>query len=392
MIYFFWLIFFEREAALMKNLTVLLTLMALNTGGAETHVVSLARQLKKEGINVLVASRGGELVKELNASGIEHFTMPLHSKMPGSLFSSIIGLTKLVKKYKVDLIHAHARIPAWVSQWVFYITGCPYITTSHGIYSTNWGLGLLTAWGEKIIAVSEDVREHLVKNFKVRPEKIYVIPNGIDLEQFDPGVDTSSVQKELGLSSDEMKIVYISRLMGARGEIALKLIDAMPDICSSFPNVKLLVVGEGDKLEAIRGQAEKCNTALKGRRVIVTGARLDTYALMGLADVAVGVGRVALEAMAMKKPVIIAGEAGFMGILTPENFEDAKKHNFSGRGTGQITNSMNLAAAIKRLLASPDLRKELGEFGRKQVEDQFSIDSMTKKVVEVYTKVLEEVN
>lgn len=376
----------------MKNLTVLLTLMSLNTGGAETHVVSLARQLKKEGINVLVASRGGDLVRELDTSGIEHFTLPLHSKTPASLCSAIIGLTKIVKKYKVDLIHAHARIPAWVSQWVFYLTGCPYITTSHGIYSTHWGLGLLTAWGEKIIAVSEDIREHLVKNFKVRPEKIYVIPNGIDLEQFDPGVDTSSVQKELGLYSDEMKIVYISRLMGARGEIALKLIDAMPDICSSFPNVKLLVVGEGDKLEATKLQAEKCNAILKDRRVIVTGARLDTYALMGLADVAVGVGRVALEAMAMKKPVIIASEAGFMGALTPQNFEDAKRHNFSGRGTGQITNSKNLAEAIKDILASPELRKELGEFGRKKVQEQFSIDAMTKKVLEVYTKVLEEVN
>ncbi|MCG0275304.1 MAG: glycosyltransferase family 4 protein [Thermosediminibacteraceae bacterium] len=374
----------------MKKLTVLLVLMALNTGGAETHVISLARQLKKEGVNVLVASHGGELVKELSASGIEHFSLPLHSKMPGSLCTSIFGLANIVKRYKVDLIHAHARIPAWVSQWVSYITGCPYITTSHGIYSTSWGMGFLTAWGSKIIAVSEDVREHLVKNFKVKPEKIYVIPNGIDLELFDPGVDTSSIQKEFGLGADEMKIVYISRLMGARGEIALKLIEALPEICSSFPKIKLLVVGEGDKLEAIKEQAEKYNAALKGQKIIVTGARLDTYAIMGLADVAVGVGRVALEAMAMKKPVIIAGEAGFMGILTPENFNDAKKHNFSGRGAMDKTDSSKLAAAIKQLLASPDWRKELGEFGRKKIEEYFSIKSMTKNVMEVYTKVLEE--
>ena len=58
---------------------------------------------------------------------------------------------------------------------------------------------------------------------------------------------------------------------------------------------------------------------------------------MNLADVAVGVSRVALEAMAMKKPVIIAGEAGFMGILTPEKFSLAKQAVHSGRGTHTMT-------------------------------------------------------
>ncbi|TYP57820.1 glycosyltransferase family 4 protein [Thermosediminibacter litoriperuensis] len=375
----------------MEQLTVLLVLMALDTGGAETHVVSLARQLKKEGVRVLVASRGGKLTKELTASGIEHFTFPLDSKTPRSLLVSVRGLTKLVREYGVDLIHAHARIPAWVSQWVSYFTGCPYITTSHGIYSTSWGMGFLTAWGSKIIAVSEDVKEHLIKNFKVKPERIYVIPNGIDLDKFDPGVDTSEIQKELGLEPQDLKIVYVSRLMGARGEIALRLIEAMPEIASSYQGVKLLVVGEGDKLEAIKEQAEGCNRALNGRRVIVTGARLDTHTLMGLADVAVGVGRVALEAMALKKPVIIAGEAGFMGVLTPENFNSGMKHNFSGRGSAEKTGSVNLAASIKRLLASPDWRRELGEFGRRAVEEYFSIKSMTRRVMDVYRKVLEEV-
>jgi len=377
----------------MERLTVLLALMALDAGGAETHAVSLAKQLKRRGVNVVVASHGGKLTKALETSGIPHYTLPLDRKSPFQLIKSVRGLTDILKKHKVDIIHAHARIPAWVSQWVSYVTGCPYITTSHGIYSTDWGMALITTWGRRVIAVSDDVKKHLVNGFKVSPDKIVVIPNGIDLEQFNPqNIDSSSVEKQLGLKEEDLKIIYISRLMGARGEIALRLIEAMPEIAKVFPQVNLVIVGEGDKYEAIKQMAASYNSRYRQNRVIVTGARFDTPVLMNMADVAVGVGRVALEAMAMEKPVIIAGEAGFMGILRPENFETAMKHNFSGRGANMKTNASNIAEAINNLLADAQLRQKLGNFGRQAVVRHFSIETMTDEVLKVYHQVIEEVN
>ncbi|MDI3480560.1 MAG: hypothetical protein PWQ97_215 [Tepidanaerobacteraceae bacterium] len=376
----------------MERLTVLLALMALDAGGAETHAVSLAQQLKKRGIRVLIASHGGKLTAELEKSGIDHFTLPLHSKTPASLIYSAMGLSGIVKKYGVDIIHAHARIPAWVSQWVTYYTGCPYITTSHGIYSTNWGMGFLTTWGRRVIAVSEDVKAHLVKNFKVDAGKISIIPNGIDMEKFNPSVDSAAVAKDLGIGPEDYIIVYVSRLMGARGEIALRLIEALPEIQKDFSSVKLIVVGDGDRYEVISSMAEKYNSSAGGKKVVLTGARLDTPCLMNLADVAVGVGRVALEAMAMEKPVIIAGEAGFSGILTPENFEGAMKHNFSGRGSERKTEASLLAKSIKQLLSNDEECRRLGKFGRQAVRKYFSIEVMTDKIMEVYHQVLEEEN
>jgi len=374
----------------MDQLTVLLALMALDAGGAETHAISLAKQLKKRGVNVILASHGGRLTSELEADGIEHFTLPLDRKSPVSLLQSLKGLTDIVKSRKVDIIHAHARIPAWISQWVTYFTGCPFISTSHGIYSTSWGMGFITAWGKKIIAVSDDVKKHLIDNFRVPAEKIYVIPNGIDLKKFNPEIDESAVMRELDLNPDDMKIVYISRLMGARGEIALRLIEALPEIQKQFDKIKLVVVGEGDKYNAICKSAAEFNQTVGEKKVIVTGARLDTPLLMKTADIAVGVGRVALEAMAMEKPVIIAGEAGFMGPLTPENFDEAKKHNFSGRGANKVTDAHNMASEIKRLLKDPVRCKELGKFGRQMVSQYFSIEVMTEEVLKIYYQVLEE--
>lgn len=376
----------------MEKLTVLLALMALDAGGAETHAVSLAKELNKKGIKVIVASHGGRLTSDLTSDEILHFTLPLDRKSPPCIIKSMRGLSGLVKKYNVDIIHAHARIPAWVSQWVTYTTGCPYITTSHGIYSTHFGMGSLTSWGKRVIAVSDDVRDHLIKNFKVGPDKISVIPNGIDLNKFDPKIDSSAAEKELGFGPGDLKIVYISRLMGARGEIALKLIEALPLIEEEFPGIKLAVVGEGDKYNEICRRAEDYNAQRKGGGVIVTGARLDTPHLMKTADVAVGVGRVALEAMAMVKPVIIAGEAGFMGILDPGNFEVAMRHNFSGRGSDMKTDAKNMAKSLKHLLRNAGLRKELGAFGRKAVNENFSIEIMTEDILQVYHRVIEEEN
>jgi len=376
----------------MERLTVLLALMALDAGGAETHAVSLAKQLKKRGVNVIVASHGGKLTKVLEDSGICHYTLPLDRKSPIHLASSIRGLTDIVKRHQVNIVHAHARIPAWISQWVSFITGCPYITTSHGIYSTGWGMRHITTWGRKVIAVSEDVKNHLINGFKVNPDKIVVIPNGIDLEQFNPqNVDSFTVKQELGLKPEDLKIIYISRLMGARGEIALRLIEAMPEIVEVFPTAILVIVGEGDKYETIKQQAAEYNLKFQQNKVIVTGARLDTPIFMNMADVAVGVGRVALEAMAMEKPVIIAGEAGFMGILGPENFKVAMKHNFSGRGANMKTDALSIAEAIKTLLSDAELRKKLGAFGRQEVAKHFSIETMTDEVLRVYHQVIEEV-
>lgn len=170
----------------------------------------------------------------------------------------------------------------------------------------------------------------------------------------------------------------------------MRLIEALPEIEKDFPAVKLVVVGEGDKYQAISQLAAEYNSKALQDKVIVTGARLDTPLFMNMADVAVGVGRVALGAMAMEKPVIIAGEAGFMGILRPENFEAAKKHNFSGRGSDIKSDALHMAEAIKELLKDIELRKTLGVFGRQEVAKHFSIKTMTDEVLKVYHQVIEE--
>lgn len=378
----------EERGTKMPGLNVLLALMALETGGAETHVVGLAQELKRRGHRVVVASQGGCLEGELLKAGIKHFQVPLHSRAPWDMLRGFHLMTRLVNEERIDVIHAHARIPAWVGHFVSLVTRRPLVTTAHGIYSANLGMRAFTAWGKHVIAVSGDVKTHLVKNFGVEAEQVTVIPNGVDTARFAPDADATPVLQEFHLAPDDPKVVYISRLSGARGEIALRVIEAVPELLRRYPTLKTFIVGEGDKLPEVRRWAQKVNQDFKTEAVLVTGARTDTAALIAPATVVIGVGRVILEGMASAKPVVVAGEAGFMGLLTPENLDLARRHNFSGRGTEQPTRADLITAAIERVLKNPEHAVSLGEFGRAIALEEFSLPRMAAEVEKVYYQVL----
>ncbi len=92
-----------------KGANILLSLMQLNIGGAETHVVELAKELKRKGFNVIVTSNGGVYVKELEDAGIKHYAVPLQNKNPLNMLKSARLLKKIIKDEKIDIVHSHAR-------------------------------------------------------------------------------------------------------------------------------------------------------------------------------------------------------------------------------------------------------------------------------------------
>src|SRR5690606_15808772 len=93
---------------------ILLAAMALDLGGAETHVISLARELHRRGHRVVVASAGGRMVPRLEARGIPHIVVPMASRNPLAMARAWWRLRRLVAEYDIGLVHAHARIPAWL--------------------------------------------------------------------------------------------------------------------------------------------------------------------------------------------------------------------------------------------------------------------------------------
>ena len=93
---------------------ILMTTMSLDIGGAETHILELSRELVQRGIEVAVASNGGVYVPQLEEAGIRHYSVPLNTKNPWAVLTSYFRLRRIIKREKFDVVHAHARIPAFI--------------------------------------------------------------------------------------------------------------------------------------------------------------------------------------------------------------------------------------------------------------------------------------
>ena len=93
---------------------ILLVTMGMDIGGAETHILELAKELKKRGNEVFVASNGGKYVKELEDNKIEHITAPLNNKKIKNVIKSYKILKKIIKEKNIDLVHSHTRITSFI--------------------------------------------------------------------------------------------------------------------------------------------------------------------------------------------------------------------------------------------------------------------------------------
>ena len=154
----------------MKKYKILMALMGLEIGGAETHVVELSKELKKQGYDIIVASNGGVYEKELAEAGIRHYHVPLNQRNVLKMARSYFILKKIIKKEKVDIVHSHARIPSFVCGLLKerMKNSFTFVTSAHWVFYTGMGLKYISNWGQKVIAVSDDIREYLMENYKVR--------------------------------------------------------------------------------------------------------------------------------------------------------------------------------------------------------------------------------
>lgn len=362
--------------------TILLALMKLDIGGAETHAVVLARHLTEMGYRVVMASAGGCFEEEVAAYGVKHYRVPLHKPKISFIGKSLFALRGIVRAEKIDLIHAHARIPAFVAAIMGKPKNVRFITTAHFNFDYRYGLKYLSQWGEKTIAVSEDIKMHLIKNFRVPAEKIIVIPNGIDTESFRPDLP---VKKNEGVTT----VTYVSRLDGELATVALNLFCAFALVFDLAPELRLVVVGDGNRRAEVERAARDFNAAKGGEFISMLGARTDVNLLMAKSDLVVGVSRVALEAMACARPVLLAGPQGFGGLLDEGKMNLFQKDNFTARSSSEKTTADNLAEGLKEFLQKPvEWRTAAGRLFRQMVAEEYSSRGMAKKTARVYEEVL----
>ena len=375
-----------------KGTKILMALMKFDIGGAETHVVELSKELKRRGFEIVIASNGGAYEKEVAESGIKHYNVPLQNKNPLNVLKAYKSLAKIIKDEKIDIVHSHARIPSFILGKLKHKLNFPFITSAHWVFTTKYGLKYITDWGEKTVAVSEDIKKYLLDNYKLKEENIFITINGIDLNKFSAHTDCEDIKREFNISHEDFCVVAVSRMDKDRSLASKQLISIAPKLLDIIPNLKIVVVGGGNDEEEARMLAEEANKKCGKPIVSLAGARTDINKFVACADLFVGVSRAALEAMSAGKNTIVSGNEGFIGLFDESKISVGIDTNFCCRGCIDSSEELIFEDIINYYNKPMEDKEKMSEYCRRVVLENYSVEKMTDIYQEAYESLIEDRN
>lgn len=362
-----------------EPLRVALLAADLRKGGAEKQLVYVARALVEAGVTMRVytLTQGEEHEATLRALGLE----PIWFGRRGNPLLRLGTLASALREFRPQLIqsmHSFANLYASLLGRWFRAVSVGALRSS--VEHSRQGNGAWTPWlirtPTALIVNSEVVRDDLLERRLRRPEGLFLLPNVIELADYDQEQPRAMGRQE----PSRLTAILVGRLVG------LKRVDrflrAVGLAASEEPAVRGVVVGDGPEranLEQLAGEL-----GLGPERVRFVGQRQDVPRLLGEADVLVhcsddeGMPNVVLEAMAARLPVITtpAGDAKFLvqdganGYVVP--FDDTRA----------------MAERLVRLAREPELRSTMGHEGRKRVEREYSFDRLAERLLAIYEVLL----
>ncbi|MBC7769913.1 MAG: glycosyltransferase family 4 protein [Phycisphaerales bacterium] len=379
-------------------LSVLQVTPELNAGGVERTTLEIAEAINRAGGLALVASAGGRLEPDLKTAGGELIRLPLQTKNPLIAIANAWKLAALARKRRVGIIHARSRAPAWSAFFAARLTGKPFVTTFHGIYNGRNALkrfyNSIMTRGDAVIANSHYTREHILEQYDVAPERITVIPRGVDLKQFDramiKAIDIEITRADWGLAPQDARCVVIAPARLTRWKGQLVLIDAVKMIEARRPGaLKVILAGDAQGRHGYVSELKGAiNAAGLNEVVMLAGHVAQMPIAFAASDIAVfpvieaeAFGRGAVEAQAMGLPVIATNLGGYTetvvegetGFLVPPGAAHA------------------LAGAIERVVdLGPEKRAEMGRNGRTRVRAQYSSAALQTATLAVYQRLLRD--
>lgn len=371
---------------------ILQVLPRLNSGGVERGTIEITEAIRGAGMVPLVASAGGPMIPHITHAGGEHFTLPLYSKNPLILRTNALRLYQLIKSHGVNLVHARSRAPAWSAYYAAKWAKVPFMTTFHGVYNSASAIkrhyNSVMVKGERVIAVSRFVQDHIINRYHVDPEKIRLIPRGVDFTIFDEKrvIPERIIQLTRGwrLPEDDTPLIFCpGRISRAKGQhLFLEALREMKD-----QRFMAVIAGSDQGHEEYRALLDKqiVDYGLEGKVRIdgPTNFMAEAYLLSSVVVVpsikAESFGRTAVEAQAMGRVVVATDIGGVKetvlpnetGYLVPEN------------------DPASMAQAIRYALArDAQTTKAMSQFAIQHAHNHFSALQMKNRTIAVYKELL----
>lgn len=359
---------------------VLMIVTKLNIGGTETYVLSLAEALRKQGVEVGIATTGGPLVATCRQRGIPVHTVPASAAADVATYAR--SLATLFTLHFYQLAHAHDP-RSFRAMRALHGFAIPFVVTLHGTYYNQALVRSVAQQACAVITVSPALAKW-VQQCGVPATKITVIPNGIDTTHFTPVSSTVAARNLLHLPQNGTILAYAGRFSSDKQGIAQKIIAAGERINRLYPNVYTMLAGPGIYRAALAKRAAQANHRLGRVAIIVRPALTNIRTLYRAADLVIGTGRVLLEAMACGKPVLAAGVKGSFGLISPARITAAVHGHFGDHGASSPLTVDALVRDFTHIRKTPALAPSLGKFGRSYVLQHFSISHVATRMIAVY--------
>jgi glycosyltransferase involved in cell wall biosynthesis len=351
-------------------------------GGAETHVEALIKGLSSHKI-ILAVNQGSDKDKlekvRQDFSNVELVEIQARGINVFQWIMDLYKLAGIIKNNHIEIVSAQQRTAGIWAYLLYKFTGTPFVVTMHDPWHRAFIKKGYAKIFSKMIVVSKNLTNILVDKFGFKENQIYFINNGIDFTKFVPQ-DKSKVRNMLRISPNAKIILHVSRLSSIKGAVSLVLIDSLEHILHQEEEVKLIIIGEGPLREELNQKAKIWNERYKNS-IEVKDFTDDISYWYNAADVIVGEGRVAIEAIACEKPIVaIRNREQFFGAVTVENIADAVEVNFDGKQFS-VTPEVLAAEIEKAFQVSPEQRGEIAQF----IHGLLSIREMGEKYYTVFT-------
>jgi glycogen synthase len=386
-------------------------------GGAGVHVEYLSRELARL-VPVEVRCFGdqdvaGDALRVKGYGGWDEMKRNTDPRFVGALdaFSRTLAMAK--DRLDADIVHCHTWYTDLAGFLASKLWGVPYVLTIHSLEPLRpWkveqlGAGYhLSSWMERtsieaadaVIAVSQETRDDVLRFFTIAPERVHVIHNGIDLQQYRATPATDALVTR-GVDPTRPFVLFVGRVTRQKGII--HLVNAIPQIDPSLQVV--LCAGAPDTKEIGQEMATRVAEVSARRSDVIWIQEMlprpdviqfySHAAVFCCPSVYEPFGIINLEAMACEtavvasavggiKEVVVPGETGLLVDLElkPGTFDPADAERFSS----------DLAAAINQVALDPELRERYGRNGRARVEAHFSWTAIAQKTLELYQSLVAE--
>ena len=374
------------------GLNLLQVVPALVMGGVERGTLDIAQAVVREGGNSFVASQGGAMVPELERYGSRHLPLPLKTKLPRSIYANSFRLGKLIDENNIGVVHARSRAPAWAAMLAARRRNLPFVTTFHGTYRRNslfkTKYNSVMVRGDRVIAISQFISEHIQRFYNLDSSKISVIPRGIDETIFDSA--KVSQERMIALATawrllDGLPVILLpARLSRWKGhEVLIEALCQMQrhDVVAVFAG------SEGSSPHYRQELEQLINDRGLGGRVRIGVESRDMAAVYALSDVVVSAstqpeafGRVAAEASAMGRLVVATNHGASPEIIVPNR----------GGWLVPPQNPTELAKVLDHALGlSLEERRNRGTVARAHIVSRFTKKLMSESTLKLYDEVRE---